>query len=78
MTNDGRVPPNVTPDVLNATELRIVKLLTVGCSVNEIADQMNSHPLTVESQRDGIYEKLGTHDQDALVRWARLFDVPRW
>jgi DNA-binding NarL/FixJ family response regulator len=77
MTNDAAVP-NVTPDVLNPTELRVVKLLTMGCSINEIANRIDSNARTVESQRDGIYEKLGIHDQTTLTRWARLFDVPRW
>ena len=77
MTDEERVP-NVSPDMLNPTELRVAKLLTAGCSVSQIADGMNASPQTVESHCNAIYKKVGVHDRTTLVRWARRFDVGRW
>ena len=77
MTDEERVP-NVSPDMLNPTELRVAKLLTAGCSVSQIADGMNSSPREVESHRAAIYKKVGVADRTTLVRWGRRFDVGRW
>jgi len=77
MTGDKPVP-NVPPDVLNPTELRVTKLLTVGCSVSQIAAKLNADRKTVESHCDAIYAKLGIHDPVTLARWAVRFDVGRW
>jgi DNA-binding NarL/FixJ family response regulator len=75
---DERPVPNVAPDVLNPIELRVAKLLTVGCSVDEIAARINADRETVESHCDAIYDKLGIHDPSTLARWATRFDVGRW
>jgi len=77
MTDDDRVP-NVSPDVLSPTELRVAKLLTAGCSVSQIADGINASPQTVESHCSAICGKLGTDDRTTLVRWGIRFDVGRW
>ena len=77
MTDEERVP-NVSPDMLNPTELRVTKLLMVGCSVSQIAGGISCSPREVESHCAAIYKKVGVHDRTTLVRWARRFDVGRW
>lgn len=77
MASDERVP-NVSPEVLTPTELRVAKLLSVGCSATDIAERIRDSPAAVERHCATIYQKVGVRDHTALVRWVIHYDVARW
>lgn len=70
--------PNISPDALSSTELRITKFLLAGCTLDEVASNMNVTPQVIESHCDAVYAKLGIHDAGTFVRWAERYDVRRW
>ncbi len=70
--------PVVSPDVLNGTELRVTKLLSLGFSSADIAVQTGRSSDSVEQLIQQICRKVGVSDRPGLVRWAALYDVTRW
>ena len=77
MTEDVPVP-NVSPDVLNARELRVAKLAVAGLAVNEIAKALECSCAAVFANCDTICGKLGVDDYTTMLRWAKHYDIARW
>jgi two-component system response regulator NreC len=63
--------PEVTsPDDLSERELEVLRLIALGHTNNEIADQLYLSVRTVESHRAHIQQKLGMTTRSELVRYA--------
>lgn len=58
------------PRELTATELRILKLIGDYKTTKEIAEALFVSPLTVETHRRNICEKLGLRGSHALIKYA--------
>jgi two-component system response regulator NreC len=63
-------PERVSPDELSDRELEVLRLIALGHTNNEIADQLYLSVRTVESHRSHIQQKLGLTSRSALVRYA--------
>lgn len=75
--NTDRVP-NVSPDVLNPTELWVTKLISAGCSTDAIAERLSGGTQAVERLYEEICHKVGVTSRTGLILWACRFDVARW
>jgi len=58
---------------LTRAESSIIRLMTEGCSLADIAEKRESSLATVRTQVRSIFEKTGTHSQTELVRMAIAF-----
>ncbi|WP_017731942.1 response regulator [Nafulsella turpanensis] len=67
---EGRGEKAATPAKLTERELEIVKLLSLGISKKEIADQLFISPRTVDAHRSHILEKLELKGTVELVKYA--------
>jgi len=56
--------------LLTATELRVLRLISDYQTTREIAEAMSVSPLTVETHRRNICEKLSLRGSHALVKFA--------
>ncbi len=63
-------PDAATSDDLSERELEVLKLIALGHTNNEIADQLYLSVRTVESHRAHIQQKLGMTTRSELVRYA--------
>jgi two-component system, NarL family, response regulator NreC len=63
-------PETATPDDLSERELEVLRLIALGHTNNEIADQLYLSVRTVESHRAHIQQKLGLTTRSELVRYA--------
>jgi two-component system, NarL family, response regulator NreC len=63
-------PDTATPDDLSERELEVLKLIALGHTNNEIAEQLYLSVRTVESHRAHIQQKLGMTTRSDLVRYA--------
>jgi len=70
--------PQVTPEAFSQEELHAAKLLASGCEPDVIARLMQRTAAAVEGYRRSINEKLGTSDEETLIRWAMYYDIGRW
>ncbi|MBX3426897.1 MAG: response regulator transcription factor [Pirellulales bacterium] len=53
----------------------VLRLLSLGCSVNEIADILGLAPATVDNHRTRLYHLLGVTKASLLVRVAIKYRV---
>ena len=58
------------PGDLTKREVEVLRLLALGHTSNEIADQLGVSVRTVDSHRASINNKLGIASRSQLVRWA--------
>jgi two-component system, NarL family, response regulator NreC len=63
-------PDTASPDDLSDRELEVLRLIALGYTNNEIADQLYLSVRTVESHRAHIQQKLGMTTRSELVRYA--------
>jgi two-component system response regulator NreC len=63
-------PDAATPDDLSERELEVLRLIALGHTNNEIAEQLYLSVRTVESHRAHIQQKLGMTTRSELVRYA--------
>ena len=63
-------PPSGPPDGLSDRELEILKLLALGHTNAQIAQELYLSIRTVESHRAHIQQKLGLQDRAEIVRYA--------
>jgi two-component system response regulator NreC len=63
-------PDKATPDDLSDRELEVLRLIALGHTNNEIAEQLYLSVRTVESHRAHIQQKLAMTTRSELVRYA--------
>jgi len=63
-------PDAATPDDLSERELEVLRLIALGHTNNEIAEQLYLSVRTVESHRAHIQQKLAMTTRSELVRYA--------
>jgi two-component system, NarL family, response regulator NreC len=63
-------PDKATPDDLSDRELEVLRLIALGHTNNEIAEQLYLSVRTVETHRAHIQQKLGMTTRSELVRYA--------
>jgi len=64
------VGPDGPPDDLSAREVEVLRLLALGHTNSEIAEQLILSVRTIESHRANIQSKTGTATRAELVRYA--------
>ena len=62
--------PTVAPDDLSEREVEVLRLIALGYTNSEIADQLFLSTRTVETHRAHIQQKLGRTSRAELVRYA--------
>jgi two-component system response regulator NreC len=62
--------PGITPDGLSEREIEILRLIALGHTNSEIAEQLFLSVRTVESHRAHIQQKLRLSKRSELVRYA--------
>jgi two-component system response regulator NreC len=67
--------PQGPPDDLSKREVEILRLIALGHTNNEIAQQLYLSVRTVESHRAHIQQKTGLTTRAELVRYARQHDL---
>ena len=81
MTDDRKIDRHlllISPDAFSPDEVRVAKLLAVGCRPGAIAEAMEITGEAVEAHRRSIFGRLGTSDEATLIRWAKRHDIGRW
>jgi two-component system response regulator NreC len=63
-------PPPGPPDGLSEREFEILRLIALGYTNAQVADELYLSVRTVETHRAHIQQKLGLHDRAAIVRYA--------
>jgi two-component system response regulator NreC len=63
-------PESIAPDELTERELEVLRLIALGHTNSEIAEQLYLSIRTVESHRAHIQQKLGLTTRSELVRYA--------
>jgi two-component system response regulator NreC len=63
-------PDSTAPDDLSERELEVLRLIALGYTNNEIAEQLYLSVRTVESHRAHIQQKLAMTTRSELVRYA--------
>ncbi|HEX3802117.1 MAG TPA: response regulator transcription factor [Solirubrobacteraceae bacterium] len=63
-------PPPGPPDGLSDRELEILRLIALGYTNSQVADELYLSVRTVETHRAHIQQKLGLSDRAELVRYA--------
>jgi two-component system response regulator NreC len=63
-------PPPGPPDGLSQREFEILKLIALGNTNAQVAQELYLSIRTVETHRAHIQQKLGLHDRAELVRYA--------
>lgn len=63
-------PPPGPPDGLSARELEILRLIALGYTNAQVAEELFLSVRTVETHRAHIQQKLGLSDRAELVRYA--------
>ena len=63
-------PPPGPPDGLSDRELEILRLIALGYTNSQVADELFLSVRTVETHRAHIQQKLGLGDRAELVRYA--------
>ena len=61
---------SLTEDSLSAREVEVLRLIALGYTTNEIAEQLHLSPRTVEAHRARIHRKLELRTRAELVRYA--------
>lgn len=55
---------------LSERELQILRMITAGCALNDIADQLHLSPKTISTHKMRLMQKLGTDNNADLIRYA--------
>jgi two-component system response regulator NreC len=63
-------PPPGPPDGLSQREFEILKLIALGNTNAQVAQELYLSIRTVETHRAHIQQKLGLHDRAEIVRYA--------
>jgi two-component system response regulator NreC len=63
-------PPPGAPDGLSERELEILRLIVLGHTNTQVAEELFLSVRTVETHRAHIQQKLGLNDRAELVRYA--------
>jgi two-component system response regulator NreC len=63
-------PPPGPPDGLSERELEILRLIALGYTNSQVAEELFLSVRTVETHRAHIQQKLGLNDRAELVRYA--------
>ena len=63
-------PLAASPDGLTAREVEVLRLVAIGLSKNQIAEQLVLSPNTVNVHIQSIYGKLGINSRSAATRYA--------
>jgi DNA-binding CsgD family transcriptional regulator len=63
-------PPQGEISALTVAELRVLRLIAELMTTREIAEVLHVSPLTVETHRRNMCEKLGLRGSNALVKFA--------
>jgi two-component system response regulator NreC len=63
-------PPPGPPDGLSERELEILRLIALGKTNSQVADELFLSVRTVETHRSHIQQKLGISGRSELVRYA--------
>src|SRR5579862_8831623 len=63
-------PPPGPPDGLSQRELEILRMIALGYTNAQVADELFLSVRTVETHRAHIQQKLGLSDRSELVRYA--------
>jgi two-component system response regulator NreC len=63
-------PPPGPPDGLSPRELEILRMIALGHTNAQVADELFLSVRTVETHRAHIQQKLGLNDRSELVRYA--------
>jgi two-component system, NarL family, response regulator NreC len=63
-------PPPGPPDDLSEREVEVLKLIALGYTTKEIAEQLNLSGRTIETHRSHVQEKLLLTSRSDLVRYA--------
>jgi len=63
-------PPAASLDGLTAREVEVLRLVAIGLSKNQIAEQLVLSPNTVNVHIQSIYGKLGINSRSAATRYA--------
>lgn len=63
-------PPPGPPDGLSQRELEILRMIALGYTNAQVADELYLSVRTVETHRAHIQQKLGLSDRSELVRYA--------
>jgi two-component system response regulator NreC len=63
-------PPPGPPDGLSDRELEILRLIALGFTNSQVAEELFLSVRTVETHRAHIQQKLGLNDRAELVRYA--------
>jgi DNA-binding NarL/FixJ family response regulator len=69
-SRDAKVKTGAQMSDLTAAELRVFRLIAELKTTREIAESLHVSPLTVETHRRNICEKLGLRGSNALVKFA--------
>ena len=60
---------------LTDTEQRVLRLVSLGCTVKETALILERSPNTVDNHKTSVMRKLGVNDLPMLTRWAIQLNV---
>lgn len=70
-----KVGERLRGDSLSEGELRVLRLLAAGRSLNEVARELYLSPNTVNTHRRTIYRKLGTESRAEAVSEAKRLGI---
>ena len=63
-------PENLTPDLLSDRELQVMLMISRGCTLKEIAYELNVSEKTVATYRMRILEKMRLRHNADMIRYA--------
>ena len=62
--------PHVSKNGLTARQREVLRLIALGCSAKDIANQLNISVRTAEFHRAAIMQRLGLHSTAQMTRYA--------
>ena len=70
MVFDAGYRESLPHENLSERELQILRMITAGCALNDIADQLHLSPKTISTHKMRLMQKLGTDNNADLIRYA--------
>lgn len=70
MVFDGRDRDSLPHDRLSEREVQILKMITAGNALGDIADQLHVSPKTISTHKMRLMQKLGVENNADLIRYA--------
>jgi len=67
---DVGIQPQAAKSELTARQIEVLRLIAVGCSAKDIANQLNISVRTAEFHRAAIMQRLGLHSTAQMTRYA--------